>query len=146
MRTLLVPLSGSALAERVLGPVAELARRTGAVPVLLRVVPFDGQLSREEIDAALAYLTAIRGNLANQGVTCDVQLLPGDPADGILFSAVRHRAALVVLSMQGRSGVERFFSGSVAEKVLQDCAEPVLLVPPRALELGVLPALDRVLI
>src|SRR5581483_2712103 len=119
---------------------------TGAVPVLLQVLPNDGPVPREQVEASLQYLNAIRGDFADQGLASDVDVLPGDPAEGILFSAVRHRADLVVLSMQGRSGVERFFSGSVAEKVLQEYMDPVLLVPPRALELGALPPLDHIVV
>jgi nucleotide-binding universal stress UspA family protein len=50
----------------------------------------------------------------------------------ILVQAARTSADLIVMGTHGRSGVDRFFLGSVAEKTLRTSPVPVLTVPPRA--------------
>jgi nucleotide-binding universal stress UspA family protein len=50
----------------------------------------------------------------------------------VLVQAGRTKADLIVLGTHGRSGVNRFFLGSVAEKTLRTAPVPVLVVPPRA--------------
>lgn len=48
----------------------------------------------------------------------------------ILTAAAEVGADLVVLGTQGKKGLERFFLGSVAERVLRDAAVDVLAIPP----------------
>jgi nucleotide-binding universal stress UspA family protein len=60
----------------------------------------------------------------------------------ILAQADRLPADLVVLGTHGRSGFERLFLGSVAEKVLRKSRRPVMIVPagaPDAMPRGPLP-------
>jgi nucleotide-binding universal stress UspA family protein len=52
----------------------------------------------------------------------------------ILVQADRLHADLVVIGTHGRSGFERLFLGSTAEKVLRKSRRPVMTVPPRAPE------------
>jgi nucleotide-binding universal stress UspA family protein len=49
----------------------------------------------------------------------------------ILVQARRVNADLIVMGTHGRSGVNRFILGSVAEKTLRTAPIPVLVVPPR---------------
>jgi nucleotide-binding universal stress UspA family protein len=51
---------------------------------------------------------------------------------GILAQVVQLQRDLLVLGTHGRSGFERLFLGSTAEKVLRKCPCPVLTVPPKA--------------
>ena len=50
----------------------------------------------------------------------------------ILAQAARLHPSLVVLGTHGRSGFERLFLGSTAEKVLRKASCPVMTVPPTA--------------
>ena len=50
----------------------------------------------------------------------------------ILGQAARLRSDLVVMGTHGRSGFERLFLGSTAEKVLRKARCPVMTVPPKA--------------
>jgi nucleotide-binding universal stress UspA family protein len=52
----------------------------------------------------------------------------------ILGQAERLRSDLVVIGTHGRSGFERLFLGSTAEKVLRKASCPVMTVPPQAPE------------
>ena len=52
--------------------------------------------------------------------------------EAIRLQTFRTSADLVVMGTHGRSGVDRFLLGSVAEKILRTSRVPVLVVPPRA--------------
>ena len=53
-----------------------------------------------------------------------------DAADAILRRAVTLGADLIVIGTHGRTGINRWFVGSVAERVLRRAASPVMVVPP----------------
>jgi nucleotide-binding universal stress UspA family protein len=53
----------------------------------------------------------------------------GTSADGILTCAGHFEADLIVLGTHRRSGLERLFTGSVAEHVIRESVVPVLVVP-----------------
>lgn len=55
-------------------------------------------------------------------------LLVGRPAEEILAFAEKSASDLVVTATHGRQSVERWFLGSIAEKVLRACHAPVLTV------------------
>ena len=52
----------------------------------------------------------------------------------ILAQAERLGSDVIVMGTHGRSGFERLFLGSTAEKMLQKAPYPVMTVPPRAPE------------
>ena len=58
-------------------------------------------------------------------------VLEGDAAREITAFARDCGPQLIVIGTHGRSGVERFVMGSVAERVLRTASCPVLTVPPR---------------
>jgi nucleotide-binding universal stress UspA family protein len=55
----------------------------------------------------------------------------GDTSKEVLVQADRVKADLIVMGTHGRSGVDRFVLGSVAEKTLRTSPVPVLVVPPQ---------------
>ncbi|MEO1619521.1 MAG: universal stress protein [Cyanobacteria bacterium J06632_3] len=52
----------------------------------------------------------------------------GDPAAGIIDYAEQQEMDLVVMPSRGRSGISRFFMGSIAEKVVRFAHCPVLVL------------------
>lgn len=60
------------------------------------------------------------------GVKYVQTVLTGDAADEILRFADEKAATLIVLGTHGREGVQRFFSGSVAEKIMRNANCPVM--------------------
>ncbi|MGQ0614902.1 MAG: universal stress protein [Planctomycetaceae bacterium] len=68
------------------------------------------------------------------GRTVVSELREGKPASEILDAARRHAAQLIVLGTHGRGGLEHFFLGSVAARVVRKARCPVLTVrdPARA--------------
>lgn len=132
----LVPLDGSPRAEAILAQVGRLLRREDADVLLLRVsepayslARIDtSKLIREERESATAYLKATAEALEEQGVRCRTIHKEGGIAESIVRAAGDLRASLIALSTHGRGGVDRWFFGGVAEKVLRGSPVPVLLM------------------
>ena len=144
----LVPLDGSKLAECVVEHVKSIA--TGCqVPtvVLLRVVePFspptyfslrhemDEDTYRDAKETAEAqaknYLSEMAERLKEEGIAVENDMAYGLPADEILNYAEQKQVDLIIMSTHGRSGISRWFSGSVSEKVVRQSLTPVLIVTP----------------
>jgi nucleotide-binding universal stress UspA family protein len=80
------------------------------------------------VDHASRWLQQIADNLALHKIRAKVMLDIGDPAEKILDCAAQQAIDLIVISTHGRSGVERWASGSVACKVTGTAPCPVLLV------------------
>lgn len=134
-RTILVPLDGSALAEKALASGLKLAEAMAAHAVdervrlvLLRVVGpvalvaadpmlYD-ELMRMGVDEAQVYLNTVVETLPTGPVEVEVQAVSGAPADAIVHYAEEHGVDLIVMSSHGRTGSSRWVYGSVAEKVL----------------------------
>jgi len=53
----------------------------------------------------------------------------GEPADVIVDFVRRHKIDLIVMATHGRTGMNHFFLGSVAEHVIRTTPVPVLIVP-----------------
>ena len=134
-RTIMVPLDGSALAERAL-PLAEaLAARGGGRLILMRAVvahPFPAadaaEQQRQLVQEAAHYLSGVASRFdACLQVECAVAY--GDAAQSILAEARLRDVNLVVMATHGRGGLGRWLYGSVADQVLRQAGMPVALVP-----------------
>ncbi len=68
---------------------------------------------------------------SDAGVHCDNLVAQGDPSDELLRISQESKMDLLVLGSIGRSGLEKFLLGSVAEKVVRNSKVPVMLVPFR---------------
>lgn len=138
IRTILVPLDGSQLAERALPHAQRVAWVSGAALMLIRAVHtrpgVDERLDRElaAIEDADAYLDQIATRLHTHGFTVRAQAIDATPADAIALAAQAEAADLIVMSTHGRSGVAHAVLGSVAEAVLPAVTQPLLLVPARS--------------
>lgn len=134
---ILVPLDGSTLAEQALPAAKEIASAGNARLVLFRVVPYFTVLAADPLlyeemnrmgeDEAQAYLRATQEGIGEEvavEVACDV----GSAADAILQYAQENEIDLIVMSSHGRSGINRWVYGSVAERVLSQAPCPVLVI------------------
>lgn len=142
-KKILVPLDGSELAETVLPHAVALVRATGAEVVLVTVVQFTLGAAGVKLDAipeaaaerkaalkaeAMLYLEKIQRDLKGQGVTAHCVALDGDVAGEIIAYAEQGGVDLVAMATHGRSGIDRFVMGSIAEKVVRGTLKPVLLI------------------
>jgi nucleotide-binding universal stress UspA family protein len=142
-RKIIVPLDGSDLAAKALVHARELARRL-AVPIhLVRVVDayvlnrigatglaFDygavTELVEEEDQDATAFIDQQVAALKGEGLDVTGAVVHGPVASAIVASAGPDD--LIVMASHGRTGIQRWFLGSVAEEVLRQAPVPVLLV------------------
>lgn len=130
--TILVPLDGSALAERALDYAQPLACLSRARLVLLRVataLPVES----EARDYVAAKAAALRPGLPTTEPAVAYIAKGHDAAEeiglAILEAARDHGAGLVVMSTHGRGGLGRWMYGSVADVALRHGGTPLLLVP-----------------
>jgi nucleotide-binding universal stress UspA family protein len=151
LRSILVPLDGSELAEGVIPLATDLARSCGASVTLARVVPFPGGIymaspyaplvaadtfdhaMEQARDAARVYLEAAAERLRSAGITVEAVVRDGDPASRLLSLMDEDRYDLVVAATHGRTGIRRWVMGSVAERLIESSHTPVLLVRSTAL-------------
>jgi len=139
---ILVPLDGSGFAEAALPHARALALNAGAELALLRVVLLprvDYQMSEPlmrqsvyndtEADAA-TYLENVAAELRAAGLRVTAEACTGPVVETILDYAESIHADLIVMSTHGRSGIARWFIGSVADKVVRAARLPVLLARP----------------
>lgn len=122
LRTILVPLDGSRLAERALEYATAIAVPTGARLILMRAVA-----ETEARHAAERYLKDTAFGLREQGFDCDVATPVGSAADWIVAEAESREVDLVTMSTHGRTGPGRWLFGSIAESVVASSLAPVLL-------------------
>jgi nucleotide-binding universal stress UspA family protein len=147
--TIVVPLDGSALAERALEPARALAQYSQGELRLVRVAVAQQMLVPDEVGFGILYpdQSLIEARAEAQSYLSDLQaaspaysaviiaVREGDVAGEIIDCATTARARLIVMSSHGYSGVRRWLLGSVAEKVLYAAPCPVWIVrapaPPR---------------
>lgn len=139
-KKLLIPLDGSQLSEAIL-PYARVLAKGLKIPVdLLRII------EREVIEVAVNpkrnyffddveadlrsscndYLAGVAASFVEtHNVNCVTFV--GDPAEVIVDTASVDPDALIAMSTHGRSGIQRWYLGSVADKVLHASTNPMLL-------------------
>ena len=147
LKTVFVPLDGSGLAEKILPHVVGLAKRLNLEMHILRVFnspvesymvgeglymqPLAGQREVMEKEAT-TYLDGAAEKLRAAGLERIISTaIDGHPAEVIIDLAQKTPKSLIAMCTHGRSGVGRWFLGSVAEKVIQHSRNPVLLLRPQ---------------
>ena len=139
---ILVPIDGSPLSALALPVAAELARCHHGTLTVLYIVPplpviygepavtFDTAAARSSAKAeGQRLLEDARRSLGSPNIRL-LCVEGGDPrtAQAIADVAEQRKSSLVVMGTHGRSGLDHFFLGSVAEGVMRRVGVPVLLV------------------
>lgn len=140
LKRVLVPLDGSNLAEASLS----VAQTIGAVfnsEITLMTVAAEGTLDprpdpvfsgglgfKEEAEFKL-YLQHIASNLRRNGVTAQTMVVDG-PIVETIGTRIGSDQDLIIMSTNGRSGIKRLMMGSIASRVVQTSATPILLLKP----------------
>lgn len=150
-RRILVPLDGSALAERALPVAARVARSTGSAVLLVRVItpdftvfywPYtdprqvtlpvgattaDSAAAAERLSAQ-NYLSQIADSPMLAGLEVERLILPGVAAPTILHTIEEQHADLAVMTSHGRTGLSQWALGSVAQHLARQSTVPVLII------------------
>lgn len=156
----LVPLDSSKLSEQILPFIGYIVESVHSRITLLHVVDTDAlphlpgnrykelteQLLEREKDLARRYLRAIRDHMGanEEAVSCEV--IPGSPAEAIVSYAHSQGIGLIAMTTHGRSGLNRWFMGSVADKVLHTATVPLLLFRPQNVSAPPAPQIQTLLL
>ena len=132
---ILVPLDGSAAAEKVLPVLRSLGRLHASEIVLVRVVepePFDPEPPDDALQLADAYLKQAATALAAPGVRATTVARIGNVPESLLAVAAEERASLLAISTHGGGTSESVPCGTVAGYLLRTSPIPILAIPPHA--------------
>ena len=151
LKKLLLPLDGSAFSEAPIPSIEELAKGTETELVLTVVsepppVPSYGDrpinptwekhrdaLWAETQRQASEYLKKVKTKLEKQGLKIKTQVIPGElgrVAESIAQAAQKEKVDLIAMTTHGRSGISRWVYGSVANRIVEQSVQPVLLIRP----------------
>jgi nucleotide-binding universal stress UspA family protein len=146
LKTLLVPLDGSMVAEKIFPHVIALANALDLEANLVRVhrtplesytvgVGLPAGVFSEPRDAVqnpvMEYLDGRAQSLEAEGLRrVNSFAMEGDAAGEIIDAARKTAGCMIAMTTHGESGIKRWLLGSVAEKVVQHSAAPVLLIRP----------------
>jgi nucleotide-binding universal stress UspA family protein len=143
LKSVIVPLDGSELAESVLPAVVELAKTMNLEVLLIRVFDIPATLyggqGRYGIDydairkqfslEAHDYLEKKAEDLRRLGLDKVSLVCPrGYSADEILILGRQNPDSFIAMCTHGRSGVTRWALGSVTENVVRHSDNPVLII------------------
>lgn len=137
--TILLPTDGSDAGEGAVENAFDLARQYGATVHVIHVVePFytlnEGLTGMYDVleREGQQVLDDLAARAEEAGIDAVTELRMGTPHEEILDYAEEHDADVVVMGTHGRTGLDRYLVGSVAERVVRLCDAPVLTVHPPA--------------
>ncbi len=137
---IMIATDGSKHSERAAEVGVGLARLSGGAITAVYVAE-TGRLSHLPEDMALASIRDLlirEGEEATDyveemarraGVVCTKEVIEGNPGEELIRRAAESGVDVVVMGSVGRTGLDKFLLGSVAEKVVRNSRVPVLTVP-----------------
>lgn len=138
-RNIVIATDGSENSQRAVSYGIEIAKLSGATVHALYVVdttsfssiPMDAgweamyETLRREGEKAIS---EVKKHGEASGVEVREILLEGHPSNEIIDFAENNNADLIVVGTLGKTGLDRFLMGSVAEKIVRGSKVPVLVV------------------
>jgi len=141
-RKILIATDGSEYTKKAVDHGIEFANNNGAKIIAIYVIDtrayasiplsapmeYAYSLLRQEGDMALKYVSdrAEAAGLEVEGI-----ITQGHPAEEIIKYAEENSIDLIVMGTLGKSGLDRFLMGSVADKVIRNSKIPVIAVPAK---------------
>jgi len=141
-KKILVPLDGSQLAEAVLPHAEALAKSEHAEIIILRVptIPASEFMARDPnvaglirqsmLEEAEEYVQHKVETVEEEHIKATGMTREGPVPDMILQVADETHADVIAMSTHGRSGIQRWLMGSVADKIVNHAHIPVMLIHP----------------
>ena len=134
---ILVPLDGSASAERTLATVQALCGRSASQIVLLRVVEppppgAAGPAAQDLVRIAELYLRRASGALHLPEIQPKIAVRVGPASETVLAVAAENDISLIAMSTHGRLTSTALPFGTVADHLLRSSTVPILAIPAHA--------------
>lgn len=119
-------------AEKVVEPLADLARKMSAEVLVVHVSrPSGGQMREQEQADGEAAISFLRNKLQERDVAVQTLLMFSDDiARAILNTAAEREVTLIVLGLTGKNIFARLLAGNVPVELIRNTKIPVLLLPP----------------
>ncbi len=141
-KKIMIATDGSEQVKKAIDAGIELAKLTGATLYAAYVIVPAGYTQKDfgwdrtlreflETEAKKA-VTFVEETGKASGIRVEPVFLEGHPADRILDFAEQEDMDLIVMGTLGRTGIDRFLLGSVAEKVVRHSKIPVMVVKGEA--------------
>ncbi len=145
---ILLPLDGSAVSEQAIPHVAALARALQVPVRLLMAVEPDSPAITQSLFSnrrwiepastrekqAREYLLQVADTLGERGISVETVVPLWEPVGAIVQEAAKQPETLIAMASHGRSGLARWWMGSVTDKVLHMSDNPVLVIRAREQE------------
>lgn len=132
MSRILVAVSSPWASQRLVEPVADLAKRLDAEVLVVHVSrPSGGQLREQEQADGEAAVRQLSEKLQEKGAAVQTLLMFSDDiARAILNTAAEREISVIVLGMTGKNIFARLLAGNVPVELIKNTKIPVLLLPP----------------
>lgn len=133
MSRILVAVSSPQASERLVTPVADLARRMDAEVLVVHVTrPTAATGNGDSDDGRGEEAVRMLGNtIRGRGVSVQTLLMfSDDVAQAILSTAAEREATLILLGLTGKGVFQRLIAGNVPVELLRETKIPVVLLPP----------------
>jgi nucleotide-binding universal stress UspA family protein len=141
-KKILVPLDGSARAERILPHVEGLANAACEVRLLQVVEPIiqvnsvdlfvpHGEGFTTAMKNAQTYVDSVVQRMLARGIAAGGWAISGGVIDTICKVAEQEQVDLIAMTSHGRTGAARVFYGSIASGVLHRIDRPLLIIRSR---------------
>jgi nucleotide-binding universal stress UspA family protein len=132
MSRILIAVSSPWAAQKVLEPIADMAKRLAAEVLVIHVSrPSAGQMREQEQADGEAAISLLREKLTERNVVVQTLLLFSDDiARAILNTANERQVSMIVLGLTGKNVFARLLAGNVPVELIKNTKVPVLLLPP----------------
>jgi len=102
--------------------IAATSEDSGSAELIIKAQ----EAARENAENTMRKLVARKGLAPNEHRVIFIESL--DPASAIAAQARKSQARMIIMGSEGRTGISRIFSGSVAEATLRATRRPLLVV------------------
>ena len=138
-RNIVIATDGSENSQRAISCGVEIAKLSGATVHALYVVDTPSMISetwtagKEMVHELIIregkkVLSKVKKIIEDSGVEVKEVLLEGYPSEEIINFAENNNMDLIVMGTLGKTGLERFLVGSVAENVVRNSKVPVMVI------------------
>ncbi|MCJ7443996.1 MAG: universal stress protein [Methanotrichaceae archaeon] len=137
---ILIATDGSEHSERAAKFGIELAKLSGGKLIAMYIADISrmAHLPDDMLLFSIRELLIKEGNeavefveklAAEAAVPCEKVVIEGIPGDEILSYASKANINIIVMGNVGRTGLDKFLLGSVAEKIVRNSKIPILTIP-----------------
>jgi nucleotide-binding universal stress UspA family protein len=132
MSRILVAVSSPWAAEKMIEPLADLAKRLAAEVLVVHVSrPSGGQMREQEQAEGEAAISKLREGLHDREVAVQTLLMFSDDISrAILNTSTEREVTMIVLGLTGKNVFARLLAGNVPVELIKNTKIPVVLLPP----------------